>query len=187
MAGPNGCSALSNSLELYVPPALTASFYSTQVTANQLTFNSDSSLGSIRSYHWDFGDGQTSSEQNPQHTYAKDSTYYVCLTLYDGSNCSYTYCRYSSITDAVPVISASGNWVVYPDPFTNQLTISATQNSKPIQNIEIYDVLGRVMINKNIINTNATVQLDASLLARGMYYIMIRTVDADYVQKVVKQ
>ena len=32
------------------------------------------------SWQWDFGDGQTSTEQNPLHTYAKEATYTVSLT-----------------------------------------------------------------------------------------------------------
>jgi PKD repeat protein len=188
--GTGNCSAFSNTLKLFVPLPLTASFNYTQTGAGQLTFDSDSSAGNIRSYHWDFGDGQTSDEQNPSHTFAKDTTYYVCLTLYDGSNCSYTFCRYSSITDAVQTISAVGNWVVYPDPFENQLAVSSKQlatNGK-IQSIEMYDVLGRVVLNELLGNTiNTSLQLDVSSLAKGMYYLMIRTADADYVQKVVKQ
>jgi hypothetical protein len=190
LVGAGNCSAISKSLKLYVPPALTASFYTAQINGTTLTFNSDSSSGNIRSYHWDFGDGQTSSEQNPQHTYAKDSTYYVCLTLYDGSNCSYTFCRYS-LADGIPTVSAAGNWVVYPDPFENQLAVGpagAGFATGKIQSIEMYDVLGRVVLNEDFGNTtNTSLQLDVSSLAKGMYYLMIRTANADYVQKVVKQ
>lgn len=34
----------------------------------------------ITSWHWDFGDGATSSEQNPSHVYAQDGDYTVRLT-----------------------------------------------------------------------------------------------------------
>ena len=35
------------------------------------------------SYHWDFGDGTTSTEQNPVHTYTKAGNYTVTLTVTD--------------------------------------------------------------------------------------------------------
>jgi len=41
---------------------------------------SDSSLNSTN-YYWDFGDGNTSSVQNPLHTYNSWGTYTICLTV----------------------------------------------------------------------------------------------------------
>ncbi len=40
----------------------------------------DASTGDITSRLWNFGDGQTSAEQNPRHGYALPGTYAVCLT-----------------------------------------------------------------------------------------------------------
>ncbi|MFN8529380.1 MAG: PKD domain-containing protein [Anaerolineae bacterium] len=40
----------------------------------------NTSLGSIASYAWDFGDGQFSNEMNPTHVYGVDGTYNVQLT-----------------------------------------------------------------------------------------------------------
>ncbi len=40
---------------------------------------------------WDFGDGTTSTLQNPVHTYAQAGYYYVCLTITD-TNCTSTSC-----------------------------------------------------------------------------------------------
>ena len=41
----------------------------------------DNSYGNITSWHWDFGDGTTSTERNPIHTYKKDNVHNV-VTLY---------------------------------------------------------------------------------------------------------
>ena len=41
----------------------------------------DQSSGDINSWQWDFGDGTTSTEQNPQHTYNNPGTYTVSLTV----------------------------------------------------------------------------------------------------------
>ena len=40
------------------------------------------------SYLWNFGDGQTSTEQNPQHEYAADGSYNVSLTVTDDTELS---------------------------------------------------------------------------------------------------
>ena len=42
----------------------------------------------ITSYEWDFGDGNTSSDQNPSHTYSSDGEFTVNLTVTTESNCS---------------------------------------------------------------------------------------------------
>ena len=49
---------------------------------NPLTVNfSDQSTGNVTSRSWSFGDGDTSTEQNPSHTYSKPGTYTVSLTV----------------------------------------------------------------------------------------------------------
>ncbi len=49
------------------------------------TINTSSNANS---YLWDFGDGTTSTEQNPSHMYAMDGTYTITLTLENGCSSS---------------------------------------------------------------------------------------------------
>jgi len=44
---------------------------------------STDSDGSIASFHWDFGDGATSTQANPAHTYATEGLYNIVLTVTD--------------------------------------------------------------------------------------------------------
>jgi PKD repeat protein len=64
------------------PTAPTASFTAapTSGTAPLAVQFSDTSSGGPTSWAWDFGDGATSSAQNPNHTYAAAGTYTVALT-----------------------------------------------------------------------------------------------------------
>ncbi|HVT89367.1 MAG TPA: PKD domain-containing protein [Tepidisphaeraceae bacterium] len=41
----------------------------------------DESAGKVTTWKWDFGDGTTSTEQNPTHTYAKTGNYIVILSV----------------------------------------------------------------------------------------------------------
>lgn len=41
----------------------------------------DQSDGQVTAWHWDFGDGSSSAEQNPQHVYAKPGNYVVILDV----------------------------------------------------------------------------------------------------------
>ena len=46
----------------------------------------DQSTGNITSWKWDFGDGETSTEQNPKHHYDSDGSYSVTLII-TGPSC----------------------------------------------------------------------------------------------------
>lgn len=41
----------------------------------------------ITSYYWEFGDGNTSTQASPQHTYAEEDQYIVTLTIVDDRGC----------------------------------------------------------------------------------------------------
>lgn len=69
-----------------------------------LTVNFTDQSTACTSWSWDFGDGNTSVEQNPTHTYAAAGTYDVSLTV-DGPQgpASVTKTAYITATDVVPV------------------------------------------------------------------------------------
>ncbi|MBK5286446.1 MAG: PKD domain-containing protein [Bacteroidia bacterium] len=55
--------------------------------------DASTSSNSIASWLWNFGDSQTSTSQNPTHTYAAAGTYNVCLTITDNHGCHSTTCH----------------------------------------------------------------------------------------------
>lgn len=90
----NGCNTLSVSF---------LSFIITHSTT--VSFSDQSSIlnGQILGWNWDFGDGNTSSEQNPQHNFTAPGTYTVCLTIKaidaNGLSCQGTFCQVLTIQD----------------------------------------------------------------------------------------
>ena len=56
------------------------SFIVTDKAKREVTFK-DQSVGKINKWHWDFGDGTTSTEQNPVHRYKKPGKYIVVLNI----------------------------------------------------------------------------------------------------------
>ena len=52
--------------------------------------NSTITIGTITGYEWDFGDGNTSTAQDPSHSYAAPGTYTVTHTVYASGGCSHT-------------------------------------------------------------------------------------------------
>jgi hypothetical protein len=70
---------------------------------------------------------------------------------------------------------------VYPNPTNGLLNINSTS---VIENIEIFDMLGRQLINKSINQTD--VELDLSTFQSGVYFIKIESNGSSETRKIIK-
>jgi len=70
----------------------------------QFTDNSTDSDGTIVSWSWNFGDGATSSIQNPTHQYTNDGTYLVNLTVTDDKGATDTIQKTIVVSTPTPNI-----------------------------------------------------------------------------------
>lgn len=60
----------------------------------------DISMGDPSTWNWEFGDGGTSTEQNPVHVYSEENYYQVCLTIANpADSCEDTYCEEIYVTN----------------------------------------------------------------------------------------
>ncbi len=90
-----------------VPNFLSASFCKGNVTTFEDT--SESEVGTINSYLWDFDDsGATSTEQNPSHTYSGFGSFNVKLTIGTDAGCSADTTKTVFILDSPPPITGGG-------------------------------------------------------------------------------
>jgi PKD repeat protein len=74
----------NNYIAIGVSPAADFVATPTSGTAPQNVQFTDLSSGGVTSWLWNFGDGQTSTDQNPVHTYYAGGTYTVILTVTNG-------------------------------------------------------------------------------------------------------
>ncbi|NOU48113.1 MAG: T9SS type A sorting domain-containing protein [Bacteroidales bacterium] len=88
------------------PPTAGFTYSSDGLTA---TFTNTSLFG--ETFHWDFGDGATSTELNPAHTYAVDGFYAVTLIAYNSSG-EDSYSQTIAITtgDLTEELLVGGAW-----------------------------------------------------------------------------
>ena len=63
----------------------TLALYAGSLGGKSVAFDDQSSDpdGEVTAWHWEFGDGDTSTERHPAHTYAEPGTYPVKLTVTD--------------------------------------------------------------------------------------------------------
>lgn len=87
-----------------VAPTAYFTFSVTNLTVNFTNQSSDSD-GTIVSYDWDFGDGNSSSAQDPApHTFAAAGTYAVSLSVTDDDGATDSYSSSVTVTDEQPPI-----------------------------------------------------------------------------------
>ncbi len=110
------------------PPAPVADFVGSPTTGTDpLTVNfTDQSTNSPTSWNWDFGDGATSTAQNPSHTYSV-GTYTVTLTVSNASGSDQMVRTNYIVVD--PCVAPVANFVGSPTSGNTPLTVSFTDQS----------------------------------------------------------
>ena len=158
----------NHNLNLQVNPKADFTYYRTYNYNGVLTYHFwDKSFANINRYHWDFGDGDTSNLQSPEHTY-NPGTYTVSLTV---SNC-----YGSDIMVKQDVINTIGNTpfnnnslIIYPNPSSGNIKIESNSN---ITQINIYSIEGKLMQRFDRVNSK-TPSIDISDLNKGLYLIEV--------------
>ena len=119
----NGCKAdCSIPMNIVVAPQVNADFSltaQTQCGSTNVTFT-DASTGNVTSWFWNFGDGSTSTVQNPTHNYVAAGTYTVMLVASNGVNFDTTYAPNAVTVEALPTAAISAVSRVGCEPFMAQ-------------------------------------------------------------------
>ena len=164
----------------------TANFQWTQEGENSSegTVNFEDLSSGATNWLWDFGDGNTSTEQNPIHTYNDLGVYQV--TLYIENN----ILSWDEITIEInTTLSTTENEIIdfsyFPNPTIGHLNFSLKEHYSSIK-IEVYDLKGQLVQEDNFTNSS-DVLVDISNIAKGIYFVMLTKENKTYPIKIVKQ
>ncbi len=145
----------------------------------------DSSQGEIDAWLWKFGDGLTSTAQNPTHVYTYGDSFTVSLFVRNpgGSNTmvktNYIIVDHpTSIDDMAGIPEKFDLLPNYPNPFNPQTTIRFAVPKRSFVKLTIYDINGKQVSNlfSGIKNPgNYAITWNASSLPSGMYFIKMDT------------
>ena len=83
-----------------VPCQSNFTYTTSPATGPKMVQFTDLSTGSPSQWQWDFGDGDSSVQRYPIHSYAAPGTYHVCLTI-AGDYCASTFCQDLVIQDSL--------------------------------------------------------------------------------------
>lgn len=132
---------------------------------------------------WDFGDGNTSTEQHPVHTYAANGTYNVCLTI-TGTCDNPTTCQTVSVTVGIAEAHGpAGTLSIYPSPASGQFTVESTGTT--ISELQLADGTGRVVRTITGLSSRKVV-MPTEGLPGGAYFVRTTLAgNATYSSKVI--
>ncbi len=162
------------------PPAALFDF---EVDGNTVMFFDFSEFASegwiVENWAWDFGDGNTSSEQNPIHTYDSEGLYQVSLVITtDIGTESEPYVAEIQIGSLdVSDINSDLNFSIqknYPNPFNPATTINYSVKESGYIKMNAYDISGKLVdtiIDSYQVSGSHSVVWSPVNLSSGMYYV----------------
>lgn len=155
-------------------------------SGNEYTVQFNNTSVNADSYLWDFGDGNTSIEDSPEHTYASSGTYTVSLTA------TYLECE-NMVTSqlSVPLTGielslTNEDFKIFPNPnggvFSIELPVGFI-----CKNITITDPSGSAIKEFKYLSLLSpdVMQIDLGDVAKGLYFIEVNSNQAKLTQKMI--
>jgi hypothetical protein len=140
-------------------------------------------------WQWSFGDGNTSTLENPTHTYASNGSYVISLTANSASCGSSTFNLPLELSVGIGQIAGVEDVQLFPNPTLGLISLQFTSNRNQTFAIRVTDATGRLIEQDAITNYSGTYNktYDLSSLARGMYFFTITSDNGAINYRVVKQ
>ncbi len=178
----SGCDTTVNlDLSVFTPPV---AGFSVAQNGNQTLLSDNSSAGT--SWLWDLGDGNTSTQQNPVHTYQQNGTYQVCLTVTTAGECTDQSC--DQITVALvgnPEPTALQNLEIFPNPSQGNLFLLSSRTIKEAT-VRVFNAQGQELIHQPVsLMPYQKTSLALTGLANGIYLVAIQS-KGDRVQRWIR-
>jgi PKD repeat protein len=138
----------------------------------------DNSMGSPDAWAWDFGDGNTSIEQNPSHTYNNTGLYTVSLKICNGTVCD-TVVKTGLVhvlPNGIIELSQKINAKVYPNPNNGLFTLEVNSAEQDQLDLQIFNSLGELVYQEQM-NVSGTLhkQINLNYLSNGVYFIRLQS------------
>ena len=146
----------------------------------------DQSTGAV-AWYWQFGDGASSTEQNPTYTYKKIDNVTVTLTVTASNGCQSTISSPVSVITGVEETNES--ITIYPNPLRNgPLMVEMSARGGATVKISMFNMLGQPLYEEEfqIAGEKIARVIPAGNLADGIYIVKIKIGDRVLVKKVVK-
>ncbi|MBC8172897.1 MAG: PKD domain-containing protein [Chitinophagales bacterium] len=124
-------------------------------------------------YTWDFGDGGTSSEENPTYVYDVVGEYTITLTVTNDCGTD-VYTSVVQITTAIKEDPLFGKTIIYPNPTASVVIVDMNLDKVYDVHLRLIDAGGKTVMYRNAGKMqNGKIELDLSELNNGVYQLEI--------------
>ena len=139
--------------------------FSYTINLNTVSFSNNSIHGTT--YHWDFGDGQESSETNPSNSYSTNGIYNVELIAID--SCDSDTITLEVVVSNLGINSISINKFLLKNLANNQYSIESSLNEE--FESKVFDMNGKQMNTTNDMKNDV---IDINNYPKGVYFIHVK-------------
>lgn len=161
----NGCSASQNFTLNVANGPTSASF---NYTTTGLTYSFINTSVNGVSYEWDFGDGSTSTQTNPIHTYTTDGNYAVCLVATGVCN-NQTTCETVNAISLGAALLSQEDVYIFPNPVAAELIVQIPKEQA--YRFELHNAAGQLVFTAPLTGFRTTMRLDH--IATGLYTYVV--------------
>jgi subtilisin family serine protease len=129
---------------------------------------------------WDFGNGNTSREQNPVNAYQMPGTYQNLLAIRDNRGCNNAISKPLTLLETTSTKEeeiAVEQVLLFPNPAFDQLTLFMTDQLLQLEGIRltVVDINGKTMKTIQGVDGLQEVNIDLVGLPAGLYVLMVST------------
>lgn len=138
-------------------------------------------------YNWDFGDGNTSMQENPSNTYGFDGNYTVWLKATDANGCMDSTSQVINIvTTGMGASTLSEVFTIYPNPSaTGLVNLNFKGYNGNTVKVTVMNIIGKSVYERTIIGNSLDKHLvDLSKQPSGNYFINIVAGDESFTKRV---
>jgi len=121
-------------------------------------------------YLWDFGDGTTSIEEHPLHTYSNPNTFIVALTA--SSVCSDDVFSDTLVLPGAGISNLASDLVIVADLGQNVFGVHTTSGS-PVKVLNIIDINGKEVLDQTAVHAKDEYRVDLSKMSIGSYFLLL--------------
>jgi PKD repeat protein len=199
----HGCMVCKTNVVSYTsgPHSCTSNFTIAADTAhagNYTVYNLATGTGPLR-FDWNWGDNTFHDTiAAPSHTYAGPGFQYICLTIYDATGCTSSFCdtittfrlkpQPAGVHTTIHVIrplnlgirtnETSGTCSIYPNPSRAGMTVSYVVKESSTTGIAVFDLLGKelLVLKSPAVQMPGSYEqkLDAGVLEPGIYLLQMK-------------